>query len=99
MSLPDAKDDYQKKTENRLKKIRTHITNLEKQVDKAEADIEIRYDQKMDQIRGQYAQAKSKLEELRTSNQADWLELRKGVDRAVKTLSEAVEVVARQISV
>jgi len=99
MSLPDAKDDYQKKTENRLKKIRTHITTLEKRVDKAEADIEIRYDQKMDQIRGQYAQAKSKLEELRTSNQADWLELRKGVDRAVKTLSEAVEVVARQISV
>jgi len=99
MSLPNAKEDYQRKTETKLKKIRTHIITLEKRIDKAEADIEVRYDQKMDQIRGQYAQAKEKLEELRESNQADWLDLQKGVDRAVNTLSEAVDIIARQISV
>jgi DNA repair exonuclease SbcCD ATPase subunit len=99
MMLPNAKADYQKKTETRLKKIRTQISTLEKKAGSAEADIEVRYDQKMDQIRGQYAQVKSKLEEMGKASQADWVDLKTELDRAIDILSEAVDNMARQISV
>lgn len=96
--LPNAKEDYQKKTETRLKKIRTRISTLEKRTESAEADIEVRYDQKMDQIRGQYAQVKSKLEEMAKASDDDWVDLKTELDRAINILSEAVDSMARQIS-
>ncbi len=99
MMLPNAKEEYQKKTETRLKKIRTRISTLEKRAGSAEADIEVRYDQKMDQIRCQYAQVKSKLEEMGRASQADWVNLKTELDRAIDILSEAVDSMARQISV
>ena len=99
MILPNAQEDYHQKTEIRLKKIRTRISTLEKRAGKAEADIEVRYDQKMDQIRGQYAQVKSKLEELGKTSQAAWQDHKTELDRAIDTLSEAVDSMARQISV
>ena len=99
MILPNAKEDYQKKTETRLKKIRTRISTLEKMAGKAEADIEVRYDQKLDQVRGQYAQVKGKLEELEKTRQDAWVDQKTELDRAIDALSEAVDSMARQISV
>lgn len=99
MQLPYEKEDYQKKAETRLKKIRTRINILEKRAAKAEADIEVRYDQKMDEIRGQYAQAKEKLEKLGKAAQDVWADQKKELDRTIDTLSEAVDMMARQVSV
>lgn len=99
MSLPETNEDYQKKTKARLRKIRTRITTLEKKVANAEADIEVRYDQKMDQIRGQYAQTKDKLEELGRAGQDGWLNKKEELDRSIDILSEAVDNIARQISI
>jgi hypothetical protein len=53
----------------------------------------------MDQIRGQYAQVKSKLEEMGKSSDDDWVDLKPELDRAIDILSEAVDGMARQISV
>jgi ParB-like chromosome segregation protein Spo0J len=99
MISPNAKENYQQKTATRLKTIRTRITSLEKQAGKAEADIKVRYDQKMDQIRGQYAQVKDKLEELGKARQAAWVEQKLELDRAIETLSEAIDSMTGQISV
>lgn len=99
MRLPNSRETYQKETEIRLKKIRSRITSLEKRAAIAEADIEIRYGQKMDEIRGQYAQAKDKLAELDKASQAVWVDQKTELDRTIDTLSEAVEMIARQISV
>lgn len=74
MTSPKVKEAYQKKTELRLKKLRSRISTLEKRIGKAEADIEVRYDQKMDQNRGQYAQTKDKLEELEKASQEIWID-------------------------
>lgn len=98
MTLPNAKQDYQEKTETRLKKIRTQISSLERRAGKAEADIEVRYGQKLDQIRGQYAQAKEKLAELGNSRQAAWLDQKTELDRTIETLSEAVDKITDQVS-
>lgn len=94
----NEKETYQKKVEDRLKILQNHITALEKQIRKAEADIEIRYDQKLQQVRGQYVQTKEKLDELRESDLNEWPELKEGVEQALNALSEAVDRVDHHIS-
>jgi len=98
MMLPNAKRD-DRKVAARLKTIRTRIDTLEKRAGKAEADIRVRYDQKINQIRGQYAQVKEKLEELGKARHDVWLDQKTELDRAIETLSDAVDRVAHQISV
>jgi hypothetical protein len=53
----------------------------------------------MDQIRGQYAQVKDKLEELGKARQDAWVEQKLELDRAIDTLSEAIDSMTGQISV
>ena len=42
-----TKDEYHQKTELELKKIKTRIIELEKEIQKTEAGIKVRHDQKM----------------------------------------------------
>lgn len=93
------KEHYQRQTETRLKKITAQISMLESRVGKAEADIKVRYNQKMNQIRGQYAQTKDKLGELGKTSDEDWLDVKTGVDKAINALSEAVDIMTHHISV
>lgn len=95
---PD-KGAYRKAVTTKLRKLRSQINLLEKQVTQAEADIAVRYEQKMDQIRGQYAQVKEKLEELGSSSETAWVGHKPELDRAIDQLSEAVEMMARQFTV
>lgn len=98
MPPKDTKETYQHKTELRLKKIRTRITSLEKRAGETEADIKIRHDQKLSQIRGHYTQTKEKLDEMKASTQEAWLELKAMVDEAIDALEEATNVMSRRIS-
>lgn len=96
---PSAKDAYHQQIEARLKKLKTRIVVLEKQIEKMEADIKVRHDQKMSQIRGQYAQTKEKLEVLKESTQEVWFELRTVLDEAIQVLEEAVDVISHNLSI
>ena len=98
MPPKDTKETYQHKTELRLKKIRTGITSLEKKAQETEADIKVRHDQKLSQIRGQYAQAKETLNELGKSTQVAWRELRAMLDESIDVLEEAINIMSRRIS-
>jgi ribosomal protein L18E len=98
MHPEETKETYQHKTTLRLKKIRTRISSLEKKAEKAEANIEVRHDQKLSHIRGQYAQVKEKLDVLNASTQEVWLEIKTVVDEALDALEEAVDVIAHRIS-
>jgi len=92
-------EDYREKTRTRLQKIRTRINTLEKQAAQAEADIAVRYDQKMDQIRGQYAQVKDKLEDLGRSRQVAWVDQKAELERAIEMVSESIDILSRQMSI
>jgi hypothetical protein len=95
---PDEKTIYQQKAEEKLRKLKTRITALENNISKKEADIEVRFDQKMQQIRGQYAQTKEKLDAFREIGQNEWLELKADIEQALEILSEAVDSVTHHIS-
>lgn len=93
------KDAYQQRTQARLEVIQSRILKLEKRVAKTEADIRVRFDQKMDEIRGQYAQTKEKLDDLENVTTDSWLDLKGDIDDALSTLNEAVEEVAQILPV
>lgn len=98
MPSKDAKETYQHKMELHLEQIKTRIISLEKEADKTEADIKVRHDQKLSQIRGQYAQIKEKLSDLSKSRQLTWLELRVMLEDAINLLEEAINDISRRIS-
>lgn len=93
------KDAYQQRTQARLEVIQSRILKLETRVAKTEADIRVRFDQKMDEIRGQYAQTKEKLDDLENVTTDTWLDLKGDIDDALSTLNEAVEEVAQILPV
>lgn len=95
--MATLKDTYHHETEMRLKKIRVQITELELRVDRAETGVKARHDQKMTQIRGQFAQATEKLSELKKAPQDLWTDLKNGVDETINVLSEAVDTISQHI--
>jgi len=96
-STKDTKESYQQDTKIRLKKIKSRITTLEKKADELKADIRVRYDQKLGQIRGQYAQSKKKLNDLMNSSQEDWQSIRTDLENAIDVLEEAINVISHRI--
>lgn len=96
-SPKDTKESYQQDTKIRLKKIKSRITTLEKKADELKADIRVRYDQKLGQIRGQYAQSKKKLNDLMNSSQEDWQSIRTDLENAIDVLEEAINVISHRI--
>lgn len=94
-----TKDEYYKKTELELKKIKTRIIELDKKIQKTEAGIKVRHNQKMGQIHGQHAQAKEKLNEIQTSQHDTWLKLKPMLDEDIELLDEAIEIISQRISV
>jgi len=98
MPPKDIKEIYQHETALRLTKIKTRITALERKTDETTADIKVRHDQKLNQIRGQYAQSKEKLNTLMESSQEDWQEFRTKLDNAIDALEEAINIISRRIS-
>jgi len=93
----DTKESYQQDTKLRLKKIKTQITALERKADELKADIKVRYDQKLSQIRGQYAQSKEKLDKLTESSQENWQAIKNDLEDAIDVLEEAINVISHRI--
>lgn len=71
------KDACHQRTQASLEVIQSRILKLETRVAKTEADIRVRFDQKMDEIRGQYAQTKEKLGDLENVRTDSWLTFRR----------------------
>lgn len=99
LQSPDEKHENQRHVEQDLNKLRSRITHLEKQAQKAEADIKVRYNQKLSQIRDQFAQVKRKLNALREYEQDDYLDLKTELEREIDALEEGIEAVSHHISV
>jgi hypothetical protein len=93
----DTKESYQEDTKIRLKNIKTRITALERKADELKADIRVRYDQKLGQIRGQYAQSKEKLNDLMDSSREDWEASRTDLDKAIDVLEESIDIISRRL--
>lgn len=95
---PGDKESYLKSTDIQVKKFRSRITSMEKQIEAKAADIKIRHDQKMHHIRGQYARLNDLLMDMRASTDANWKARKAEMDRTVNELDEALKIMDQRIS-
>lgn len=88
MSMKEA---YEKKLEAKLHEWNADIAKLKARADSAEADIQLEYYKKIEELRSQQDAARKKLEELKESSDDAWQDLKVGIDSAWDSLSGSIK--------
>ena len=88
MSLKEA---YVEKLKAQLDEWSADIDKLEAKAKNAEADLRIKYDQELQQLKAKKQEAKVKLAELIDSSEEAWQELKIGGEQAWEVIRKAFE--------
>lgn len=91
MSMKEA---YEKKLQAKLDEWSADIDKLKARADSAEADIQLKYYKKIEELRSQQDAARIKLEELKGSSDDAWEDLKAGIDSAWDSLSSSIKSAA-----
>ena len=87
MSMKEA---YEKKLQAQLDEWSAEIDRLKAKADKAEADAQLDYYKKIEELRVLQEQARDKLVELEAATDEAWEDLKAGIESAWDSLSVAV---------
>lgn len=85
------KETYQAKMEAQLKEWQAKIDVLKAKAEKAEADAKIRYNEEIESLQAKQHHMAQKLDELRSSSESAWEDVKAGVEMAWKDLKHGVE--------
>lgn len=85
------RDLYIKKMKAKLDEWNADIAKLEAKADGAEADMKIKYNEKITVLKGQREEAAAKLMELRNASEDAWEEIKAGLENAWDSLDKAVK--------
>lgn len=88
MSMKEA---YQKKLQAQLDEWNAEIDKLKAKADKAEADAQLEYYKKIEELRYMQDSANRKLEKLREASDDAWEDLKAGIDSACNSLGNALK--------
>lgn len=91
MASDEKRDAYRKKVEAQLREWDAKMDQLQAKMDKAEADAQIEYQSRLQDLRTKQAAAQQKLAELSAAGADAWKELQDGVDRATSELKKSME--------
>lgn len=84
------RDAYIKKMKAKLDGWNADIAKIEAKAESAEADMEIKYNQKIDELKQQREKATAQLDELQNSGDEAWEDIKAGLDNAWESLGNAV---------
>jgi uncharacterized coiled-coil DUF342 family protein len=85
------KEAYQQKLEAQLAEWKADINKMKAKADKADADTQLEYYKRIEELRSKQESAQEKLEELKEASGDAWEELKAGVELALGSLGEAVK--------
>lgn len=85
------KEAYQKKLQAQLDEWNAEIDKLKAKADKAEADAQLEYYKKIEELRCMQDSANNKLEKLREASDDAWEDLKVGIDSACNSLGNALK--------
>ena len=88
------KETYEQKLEAQLDEWSAQIDKLKAKADGAEADIQLEYYKKIEELRTMQESATHKLSELKDSGDDAWEDLKAGIDSAWDSLGNAVKSAA-----
>lgn len=85
----EKKKAYQEKIDVQLKEWTAKIDALKAKADKAKADAQVIYKEKVENLRAQQEAARGKFQELKDSGEDAWEEIKVGLDNALEDLKGA----------
>ncbi|HEY9148429.1 MAG TPA: coiled coil domain-containing protein [Gammaproteobacteria bacterium] len=85
------KEAYEKKLQSHLDEWSAEIDKLKAKADSAEADAQLEYYKKIEELRSMQESAHKKLAELKEASDDAWEDLKAGLDSAWDSLSIAVK--------
>lgn len=91
MSMKDA---YVKKLQSKLAEWNAEIDKLKAKADSADADVQLEYYKKIEELRTMQDEANQKLDDLREASDDAWEDIKAGVDSAWDSLSRSVKSAA-----
>ena len=83
-------DAYRQKINAQIKEMKAKMTMLESEVEKSSADIRIKYQAKVDELKPRLKEIEEKLNQLSDSSQEAWDEIRVGIDQSMSELRTAL---------
>lgn len=86
-----TKEAYEKKLEAQLAEWNADIEKLKAKANKAEGDIQLEYNKRIDDLHAMRESVEIKLHELKNSSGSAWEDLKVGLDGAFISLDEAVK--------
>ena len=85
------RDAYIQKMKAKLDEWTADIAKLEAKADGAEADMKIKYNEKIDALKEQREEAAAKLMEVRNASEEAWEDIKVGLENAWDSMGNAVK--------
>ena len=89
--MRDTRSEYISKAKENLELINARIVELEAKANEKSGEARREFKAKLSGIRESRAQAKRRLAELRLASEPAWEDVKQGVERAWRSLSDAVD--------
>ena len=86
-----SRDAYIQKMKAKLDEWNADIAQLEAKADGAEADMKMKYNEKIDALKKQREEAAAKLVELRNASEDAWEDIKVGLESAWDSLGSAMK--------
>jgi chromosome segregation ATPase len=85
----EEKNAYIKKFNARIQELQADLDKLDAKAHKSEADMRIKYENEINQLKQKQTEAQAKLEEIKNASEDAWTEFKAGADKAYEDLKSS----------
>ena len=83
-------DAYRQKIKAQIKEMKAKMLMLESEAEKSSADMRIKYQAKVDELKPRFKEIEEKLNQLSDSSEEAWKEIQAGIDNSLSELRTAL---------
>lgn len=91
-------DAYRQKIDAQMKEMKAKMMMLESEAEKSSADLRIKYQTKVNDLKTRFEEIEKKLDQLSDSGEEAWDEIRTGIDESMSELRMALENATKNIN-
>ena len=89
---------YQEKVRAQIKEMRAKMTMLEAEAEKSSADMRVKYQERLDDLKSRFKDIEMRLDRFSDSSEEAWDEIRSGIDKSMSELRNAFDKATRHIN-
>jgi hypothetical protein len=89
---------YQEKIKAHIKEMKAKMITLEAEAEKSSADMRIKYQENLDDLKSRFKDIEMRLDRLSNSTEDAWDEIRTGIDKSMSELRNALDKAAKNIT-